>query len=217
MWIFDEHWKAAGQVVGMPSHAEQTSISALWNKTGDMLAVAVDCRIQGTDHIEIGIVNLTTRHFERLLSFKMSDGPSVVWAGNQLFTSSLIFDSRNRASWTAIVKIDPAKKQVSEMYREKMGSDSDIWIQTLLPSPNGKLIAFDRKTPWATEGAGIDVLDIKARTVTRLTSEPRTNYSHCLGRWKDDQILLFLRHNVPVSRWALYEVILRSNRKSKTR
>ena len=217
VWVFNKQWKTVGLVVGLPFHAasESTNIEALWNKAGDMLAIVVDCSIKGTHNIDIGTINLKTRHFQHLLSLKMFDSASVVWAGNQLFTSSS--DNRNGASWTTILEINPAKKQVREMYREKMDSDSDIWIQNLLPSPSGNFIAFDRRTPWQTEGAGVDVLNTKTGITRQLTSEPRTNYYHYLGRWKDNYTLLFLRHNVPVSRCALYEVTLDSSWQSKAR
>jgi len=71
--------------------------------------------------------------------------------------------------------------------------------------------------PWATEGAGIDVLNTKTGIVTRVTAEQKTYYYHCLGRWKDDNTLLFLRQNVPVSRWALYEVNLGSDQQLKVK
>ncbi len=125
--LFNKKWRAFGPVSGLPFYSKQVSIESAWNQDGNILAIHVSANTDnGMNKDDIGIVDLKTRHFQRLLSLEVSRSISMVWADNQLYISSM--ESKNGAFLTTIIRIDPLKRQVKEMYREKIGRNSGIWI-----------------------------------------------------------------------------------------
>jgi hypothetical protein len=179
--VFDARWHLVGRVSGLrlPNARHNWYWEAKWDP--DHRWLALDLGVEHEHYWILGFVHPPSLAFMEVSRAGVGYGAGfgLTWAAGRLIWVGGASDE--------IMAADPTTRAVSSVYRDPVLSTP---ICRLLPSPDGRFIAFDRT---AGKTLGIWVLDLVTRKAGEVTYEMATLYDHNLVRWEDDSDILFAR------------------------